>query len=365
MSAARDNTHALSSAQKQSPQARLPWLAPVRMLIIAFIAFGYASTMPRGPGTQEYLHVFGYDPSWYGLSLVFMISGFLALRSLRSHGSAAKFLSTRIGRNLPMLALFALLVIFVLYPLFGVPIEGSSTRLAQFGGYFLKVVSCFDPNVLTPGLLDNALYMCVVQGGLWSFRWGLIAYLATSLLWATGGLRDRRTLGIITLGTIFVYASLVMYAAKTQTAALEFPITGLRLGWIYMAGMYAYACREHLPRTLLIPTALIGFTALQFYVLPWTPFIEISMTLGLSYLAFLAMTHRARVPESFAKIPDISLGLFIFNWPMAQIVLLLIPSLGPLALFGLSFPLAILLSLLCWLLITRPSLPFLRRVAAA
>jgi len=364
MSVVSDKTHALSSAQKQGLPTRLLWLAPIRMLIIAFIAFGYASTMPRGPGKQEYLHVFGYDPSWYGLSLIFMISGFLALRSLQNHGSAAKFLSTRIGRNLPMLVLFALLVIFILYPLFGVPLADGGTRLAQFSGYFLKVVSCFDPNVLTPGLLDNALYMCVVQGGLWSFRWGLIAYLATSILWRTGALRDRRALGIITLGMMIVYATLVMYTAKTQTSALEIPITGLRLGWIYMAGMFAYSCRNSLPRTLIIPVALIGLTAIQFYVLPWTPFIEISMTLGLSYLVFLAMTQRTHIPANLSKVPDISLGLFVFNWPASQIVLLLLPALSPLALFGLSFPLTIILSLACWALITKPSMPVLQRMAS-
>jgi len=365
MSNSAANIRAPLSSPMPRPRDYFSWLAPVRMLIIAFIAFGYASTMPRGPETQEYLNIFGYDPSWYGISLVFMISGFLAMRSLQNHGSAAKFLVSRVGRNLPILVLFALLVIFVLYPVFGVPLEGNDTRFKLFSQYFVKVVSCFDPNTVTPGLLDNALYMCVVQGGLWTFRWGLIAYIATAIIWRVGGLRSRYTLPVLALGSTMIYAALFMYATKNPASFLELPITGLRLGWIYLAGMYAYTLRAHLPRTLLIPAAFISFAALQFYLLPWTPFIEISMTLGLSYLAFIAVTAGKAAPASIAKVPDISLGLFVFNWPMAQIVLLLVPDLSPLGLFALSFPLTILLSLLCWTLITRPSLPLLRRAAAA
>jgi len=350
---------------KDKDQVSLAWLAPIRMLVITVIAFGYASTMSRGPGTAEYFNMFGYDPSWYGIQIIFMMSGFLALRSLQRHGSAAKFLLSRAGRNLPALAVFTGLVILVLFPLFGLPLAEGETRLDQHIRYFIKVITCFSPSELTPGLLDNALYMCVVQGGIWTFRWGVVAFVATAGLWLVGGLRDRRILALMTLGFTMLYAALVVYGVQNPDAvyggvydgvygqALENTLIGLRLGWMYLAGMCMYAFKDVLRRNLAIPFGLLSVAGLQYIFLPWTPFIEICADLGLGYLAFLAMTSRRTVPASLRLLPDLSLGLYLYNWPAAQITLLLMPTLTPYPLFAVSFPITVFLSATTWFIISR------------
>lgn len=347
------------NAAKANPNAlTLHWLGPVRMLVIAIIAFGYASTMPRGPSEAEYFRFFGHDPSWLGIAIVFMISGFLALKSLHRHGSPARFLRSRLMRNLPILVLFSLLVILVAFPLLGVPLNGTTgdgSRLAQHLKYLFKVITCLNANELTPGLLDNALYMCVIQGGLWTFRWGVIAYIFTGALWTLGGLRSNRTLFIFTGAAITSYAALMVYGTKTPDPhpVLELATVGLRLGWVYLAGMCAFGLREKLPRTLWVPIALMAVAGIQYYILPWTPFIEISMELSLGYLVFLGVTSKKQMPDWMKNIPDISLGLYVFNWPATQITLLLIPSLTPWPLFALSFPVTILVALASWALISR------------
>ena len=54
-----ENIRSTLRTDKAPLQQRLGWLGPARMLVMAIIAFGYASTMPRGPGTSEYLRTFG------------------------------------------------------------------------------------------------------------------------------------------------------------------------------------------------------------------------------------------------------------------------------------------------------------------
>ena len=342
---------------KNHDQTRLAWLGPVRMLVITMIAFGYASTMPRGPETAEYFNMFGYDPSWYGIQIIFMMSGFLALRSLQRHGSAVKFLISRAGRNLPALAVFTGLVILVLFPLFAVPLSGEETRFGQHIHYLIKVLTCANPSELTPGLLDNALYMCVIQGGIWTFRWGMIAFATTAVLWRVGGLKDRRILVLLTLGITMLYAAIVIYAVRNPDIShgqiLEYSRVGLRLGWIYLVGMCMYAFKESISRSLAVPFGLLSLAGIQFIFLPWTPFIEICATLGLGYLAYLAMTSRINLPASLRRLPDLSLGLYIYNWPAAQITLLLMPSLTPYPLFAVSFPVTIFLSYITWFAVSR------------
>jgi len=323
------------------------------MLVIALIAFGYATTLPRGPESAEYLRMFGYDPSWYGISVIFMITGWLSMRSLTRHGSYVKFLASRLGRNLPLLVVFAAMVPLVLFPLFGVAAEPGTSRLEQHLSYFFKVVSCVDPSTLTPGLLDNALYMCLIQGGLWTFRWGMVAFIATAVMWASGALKNRRLLGVLTLITIAIYTVSVLYSTKQESAFLQFAIPGLKLGWAYLVGMCAFAYREKLGRILWVPIALLFATIIQYFLLPWTPGIEISATFALGYLAYFGMTSKRQVPALMKQLPDLSLGLYVFNWPVAQIVLLLIPALSPLGLFAVSFPVAVALSMGFWIVLNR------------
>ncbi len=347
-----------SREREKSNALAVQWLGPVRMLVIAIIAFGYASTMPRGPSEAEYLRTFGYDPSWFGISILFMISGFLALRSLENHGSPIKFLQSRLGRNLPTLAVFALLVVLVAFPLLGVPLNGTSgggSRLSQHVQYLFKVITCLNADQLTPGLLDNALYMCVIQGGLWTFRWGVIAYILTAILWTIGGLRDRRVLLIFTAAMITTYGALMFYGSITpeRHALFELTSVGLRLGWVYLMGMCAYAYREKLPRTMTIPLTILALTSVQYYLLRWTPFIEISAEIGFGYLVFLGITSQKTMPAWLEALPDLSLGIYVFNWPTAQIMLLLVPDLTPLPLFALSFPLAVLIAFATWAIISR------------
>lgn len=332
---------------------KYPWLGPIRMAMITIIAFGYASTMPKGPEYPELLRMFGYDPSWYGISVLFMMSGWLALRSLKRHGSALKFLSTRIGRNMPILVVFAALVPLVFYPLFGVSPEPGVSRLQQHLAYFVRVVSCVDPNTLTPGLLDNAIYMCLIQGGLWTFRWGMVAFVATAILWAMGGLKSDRILLVCTGLTLAAYVIAVMFGISNSSPLIEFAVPGLRLGLAYLLGMTAYAFRHKLGHNLMVPAGLFSLTIFQYFALPWTPMIEITATLAIGYLAYFGVTSLRTTPGIVKKMPDLSIGLYVLNWPIAQISLLMIPTLGSLSLFAVSFPLTVLISWGLWALITR------------
>jgi peptidoglycan/LPS O-acetylase OafA/YrhL len=345
-------------------QDKYQWLGPLRMVIIALIALGYASTMPRGPEHAEYLRMFGYDPSWYGISLIFMISGWLAMKSLARHGSALKFLGSRFIRNMPIVVLFAAFVPLVLFPAFGIPPEPGTSRVSQHMEYFLRVVSCIEPSALTPGLLDNALYMCIIQGGLWTFRWGMVAFLATAGLWVVGGLKNRVHLLAYTVLIGSLYVGLVDRQVRGFETLLEFVVTASRLGFFYLIGMSAYAYRDKLQRTLRFPAILLGVTLVEYFLLQWTPLIEITATLALGYLAYYGITSKRATPAWMQQIPDLSLGLYVINWPMAQIVLLNLPGISPLQLFAISFPLTVLMSLGIWLLINRKTEPKLARWTA-
>ncbi len=365
----RPGYNQIGGQQGSTPHEHLAWLGPVRMLVITLIAFGYASTMPRGASEAEYLNILGYDPSWIGISVLFMMSGFMALRSLQKHGSIVKFLTSRMGRNLPTLILSALLIICVVFPVFGAPLGTEATRGSQHFQYFLKVVTCVDPDVLTPGLLDNALYKNVIQGGLWTFRWGMIAFFATALLWGLGGMKNKWILLGLSVAILLAYMGIMFYISNVnalENPALEnpsvsplikFTATGLRLGWAYMAGMSAYAFRKILrPSLLTVALIAVGFLIVSIvsFLLSWASFVEIIIDSAFGYMVYGAVCSTKKLPHILKALPDLSLGLYVFNWPMAQLTLLMLPTLSPLGLFAISFPLTVLIAYISWAALSRP-----------
>jgi len=72
----------ISVSQKE--QTLLLRLNAVRFIVILFMMFGYASTMSLGTEYQESLALYGYDPSWHAIQVLFFLSGILAYRSLEN-----------------------------------------------------------------------------------------------------------------------------------------------------------------------------------------------------------------------------------------------------------------------------------------
>ena len=124
--------------QNYEPLARLN---SVRVITVIFIAIGYASTMPLGPTYPEALAHLGYDPSWIGIQVLFFLSGFMAMRSLERGSTAYAYLRSRFLRNIPLLAVFTLIAILVIYPALGVKGESFSTLTSKLGLYFFATVS--------------------------------------------------------------------------------------------------------------------------------------------------------------------------------------------------------------------------------
>lgn len=361
----------------RNAQTPLPLLPVLRMLIVGLIGLGYVSTLPFGPQSTEVLHFLGYDPSWYGVSMLFFLSGFLAHRSLDRHNSIAKFIGSRALRILPILLIFCLLVIGVLYPLFGAPqTELSGVEvLMQRGRYVLSVVSCIDGNAPTPGLLNGSKYPNLIQGSLWTFRWGLVAYILTCLLWWSGLFKHKLAIFVLAMLVMLSYglfASLQFYIADPSPAK-KFVATGFRLGWIYLLGMSVYGYRRSLPPLLLGRKLLfwavffICLAAVLYHLYPWTTAIEIAVTLAFACLCSLTILAdhqgaKGQKKKWLSRIPDLSLGLYVFIWPVTQIVLLHVPSLSLGLLFSASLLISILIS---WALYVAVQKPVQRRIHRA
>ncbi|WP_409432504.1 hypothetical protein ACJ3XI_09880 [Litorimonas sp. RW-G-Af-16] len=327
----------------------LTQLNAVRLLAVLAIGIGYASTMSVGLGQQEWGHHWGYDPSWYGIQVLFVISGWLAMRSLNLGKTPKQYLISRACRTYPLLILVTTIVVLILYPLFAAPEARTWASVPKLARYFLETATLIRPSQPLPGLMEGAKYDCLVQGAIWTLRWGAVFHIAVALIWRFGILQRQHALLAGTIAAMIAYAVAIQYTVTSGTDILRPLVPGLKLGYAFGAGMTAYHLKNRLPQSgklQLIILIALACSATAFAILTpqgsrhWTPSADILGSMFWGYLALLALQKRVAI---FRNWPNLVLPTFLTLWPTAQVLLLLSPNIPTFALivgslaFSLSF----------------------------
>jgi len=339
----------------------------VRILIVLAIPFGYASTMPRGPEASEYLKHFGYEPSWIGIQLLFFFSGFLALASLQRHKSAFKYLFSKVLRNGPLLAFFTLISVGVIYPIFGKSSGNLMADMVKLSRYAIETITCVNPGQRLPGLLDDSKYMCLIQGAIWTFRWGLLVHIGAAIGWKVGLLSRKKYIASYAILSTVGYGLIQYIYIIGNFESLYLPMMTLRLSYPFLIGMAVYAYRDQIPKSLPIKSGLLLslglIAAINATFLAWTPLIEISLTAFWGYAAYLLAFSKGYLFKWTENVPHLALGFYLAAWPSAQVLLLLNPSLTPPSLIMLSIPLALSFAMMACVAVHGPTTnPFRRQL---
>lgn len=316
-------------------------LNAVRLIVVGFIGLGYASTMAVGPQAKEWLNTFGYDPSLFGLQVLFFISGWLAWRSLARGQSARAFILSRAKRTLPWLALYTFIVAAILYPVLCETGAVNTKSTLQLSLYFIDTVTLIDPGQRMPGALDNALYMCLLQGAVWSLRWGAIAFIGLLAAFFIG-MRDRRWyLGLFGMAAL-VHVGVNAWTDQTGSDLLKPIIPGLRLAVPFLLGVTTYAWKDRLPSTSrgwgIISAAALTAAIIHYYGFRWSYAIEILAMTGWCALAMAMLHSRQTRLENW---PNLVLPIFLGVWPAAQVWLAAVPNISVPALVALTMATAI------------------------
>lgn len=319
-------------------------LASLRYLTVLMIAIGYASTMAIGPNTAEIFSHFGYDPSWIGVKILFFFSGIMALRSLQNGHIGLRYMRSRILHVGPLLFAVTLLTVLLIFPLFGKAGPESGGELLR---YFILTVSCLDPGRQLPGLLDDAAYACLIQGAIWTLRWGLLLHIGCAVLGRFESLRRPPLLLVAAVSVTTLYISLTYLAVRQDWAFISPTITGLRLAYPFVIGMAVWAYRDSLPKQPLTQgLILVSFMAaavIKYSFGPWSPFIEVSLTLFWGYAAWLILSAKTTRLRAFENWPRLAAGLYLIIWPVTQIVVMSAPTLSPNTVMIISVPIAMII----------------------
>jgi peptidoglycan/LPS O-acetylase OafA/YrhL len=311
-------------------------LDALRLVLAGAVIVSHAWPLALGPGAAEPLaRATGQSLGGWAVLLFFFLSGLLVSGSAARRSTRA-FWAARARRLLPGLGV-ALLVTLAL-----ALASGASPSAPEAALWFARALTLVSIEHRIPGAFAGNPYPEVVNGPLWSLFHEVAAY-ALCLLLVRAGVLGRP-------GALVALLVLSAGLALAHTALPGRLGTFAPLFAAFAFGMAAHAVRDHL--RLSIPLSALCLAAPL--VLP--------APLAVAALGYAALSVTLRAPE-LPLGADLSYGLYIYGWPVAQTILHFRPGLAPVELAALSLLCTVPFAVASWHLVERPALRPARAVA--
>ena len=321
----------------------------IRLVAAWMVIYGHAWAITGSSGGDLVTKVTQFKfAGGVAVDVFFVVSGLLIAASLQRN-SVRAYLAWRGLRILPALLVCVGASVFVLGPL--LTTSPTYWHDATTWDYLWVNGSLWSSRFFLPGVFES-LPNHAINGSLWTLPIEARLYIALLVASLCGVLTPRRYTPLWALAIAGAYAFAVWRQPLPQmwlnymwcTACF---ITGT-LFWVHRHGI-----RLHMgPLAGLLILALLARGSTWFH-LPYFALI----TYGTLWLGLVP-----KLPQ--LRHTDLSYGLYLYGWPMAQLVQTFAPG-GPLHNMVWATPLALLCAAASWFLIERPALRWKRRAAAS
>jgi len=326
----------------------------LRFVAASMVIVAHAHDLLNDPNTKDPIfHAVGRSMGWIGVAIFFSMSGYLIMKSLDRSSDLGRFARARILRIFPGLAVCTLITVVAL-AFFSTLSLIDYFRNPQTFKFVAGNISLLSMQYKLPGVFQHNP-LDTVNGSLWSLPYEAVCYVIAAALTGCGLLRagSRR---FITFGCGL--ALIVLYMAIHERLS-PVGFTGrltvfCRLDVCFLLGM-AYAAFEHrFKLRLWLPLALAALAAFTHT----TPLYDVTLSAALTafvlWLAFVPSTILRRI----SRLPDYSYGIYIYAFPIQQVLLAEFPSLTPTVHAIVAFGLVLIPASLSWHFIEKPALRF-------
>lgn len=305
----------------------------IRIVAAGMVIVGHAWPLSgvTGPPTLA-----GISVHHLGVYVFFALSGYLLARSWAREPRPAPFLIRRALRIFPALALVVVVTLGLIGPLMTTERPAAYWGSGQTWSYLLNLTLLAEyelPGVFT----DNPT--TAVNGSLWSLGPEFSCYL-----------------GLVALGLLGAWASRVLrgvLALATATAIIAIPLTGpLRTTMIAVVFFIIGSLIAEIPRSVRLPLwpAVLGTVIL--------PFLggEVGLVAGWVFVPYAVIavgSRSSRIAAPLSRLGDPSYGMYLWAFPVQQIVVALAGPLPLWASVAIVLPAAVMLGYASWHLVER------------
>lgn len=323
-------------------------LTLIRIALATAVLIEHAIIVTQGPEFPPPLAINGWSLSYAAVNAFFILSGFLIADSLERRRDPFEFAVARALRLLPALIALSIAAILIVGP--AVTDLGWREYWASTQTWFypINVLGFLDTSQGPAGIFSDNPWAGEFSAPLWTLRYEVIAYVGAALLffspWPWGRLGHLGIFVLTVTGHVLISVYWPEAPALVQSAA--------RLSAAFTLGMVVHGWRHRIP---VLPYPV--FVALPLWlVLGSSPLAEVFMNLAIGSVMFaIGFFGLGRWPTG-ADIPDWSYGIYIWHYPVMQIVLFADPAADPVKIGMVAVPVTLAVSALSWTFVERPSL---------
>ena len=292
-------------------------LHALRLALAVAVVVSHAWPLAHGAGTPEPLEALtGRSLGGWAVGLFFFLSGLLIAGSAERQ-KAAGFWTARARRLLPGLAVALAVTLALAVATGGNPSTGEALA------YLARGITLVSLEHRIPGAFENAALPGIVNGPLWSLSHEVVAY---ALCWGAvrlGLLRHRAGVAVV------LAAALALWAAPGLPGRLAL-------------GMAAYGLRQ---RLVLSPRFALALALVA----------PLGWPLAIAALGHLTLIVAFRLPAR-ALQADLSYGVYIYGWPVAQMLAHVLPGVTAPVLAAASLAAVLPFAWASWHLVESPAL---------
>jgi peptidoglycan/LPS O-acetylase OafA/YrhL len=286
------------------------------------------------------------------VNIFFFISGILITSSFLNSKSIADFILKRIARIWPGLTICLIITVFIL---------GSFCTTISLNEYFYSPQTrhYLKENFLLyvqfnhlPGVFEKNHYPNSFNSSLWTLPIEIRAYLFVFITGLIGLLKDRKA---------FLYTSiLIFFCFLFFDNCLSYFFIDLRrvhFFLFFVCGMLFYLFREKIIINPILCLVLIGiwlaykrddngFSQFLFYI---------------SFIYFILYVSQTKLLLNIKLTGDYSYGVYIYGFVIQQTIAFLFPKLTAYNSMIFTIPITLILAILSWHFIEKPSLDYVHR----
>jgi peptidoglycan/LPS O-acetylase OafA/YrhL len=320
----------------------------LRFLAATVVIFSHSYAL-TGHSVDEPLLRWSDGATYFGLmgvTVFFIISGFLVSKSFVERGKLGAFAAARALRIYPGLVAATLFSVALAGALSIVPwrdflVDRETYRFATANslGWYIKYV--------LPGtFLDNP-YPRTVNGSLWSVPIELSMYVICAIAGALTLLHRR-----VWFNVAFI-AAFVIFSVRPDWFMLFPKIPHVRL----LTLAFAFGALAWVNRDEIALSPWVAWVALLLLVAnPGNILRGPASLVLLTYVLLTFALHPKLRFAAFNRIGDYSYGLYVYAFPIQQGLVHFQRDLGPFALFAAAFVLTLLVAIASWHGMEKPAL---------
>jgi peptidoglycan/LPS O-acetylase OafA/YrhL len=329
----------------------------IRMVAALAVLVSHAWPLTLGPGTVQPLErLLGVPLGFLAVWVFFAVSGFLIARSFERQPTVGRWAMARILRLFPALAVVLVLTVTVLGPLVTeLPLAAYLTRTETLT-YVPRNLSLAFLQFDLPGVFRDQPYPGAINGSLWTLFHEVACYAGVLVLGLLGILRNRVAMAVLLAGFLLAHHAVLQTGLGDLVPGKLRALMGLALPFAAGVGLYVWRDRVRLHPAGVAALALLAWLGRE------TPFHPLLLVLALSYGVFVLAHLPGAFLRRYNRLGDYSYGVYIYAFPMQQLMVHLFQPMDPLTNIALAVPATLGLAVLSWTWVEKPALDLNRRL---